>query len=441
MVGSPEFDALLAALTEGTLDAAGRSRLQEILRADAGARRFYLEYCQMHALLRSAHGALQAMETPARRRLRRWIPAAAAVLIAAAAFAYFRTSSGLEGSVSGPAWVLRDGEQRKADGLRVGDRLVTGLEAPAELRLADGTRLQLQAASQIQLDRVDQRPRVLLHEGTLHGEIAKQPPGRPMLFATSFAEASVLGTSFDLATDRSETRLLTRSGRMRFRSGTRSVEVAAGELATADARAMAKWAPLCDWTFAGMTALPPELELLFCPSRILHDAGRTVTAAPDRATFVPAGLVLSGMPGPQREHGLAVARWKGEAGDDLILEADVAGGETWSLGFALSGDSFEGFRVIFAVMEDYPNGIAVDTIHPVNTVVLARDPRRIPHDVDHLLRVEYHGRRIRIWVDRELRIDTVLEHPLPEGRRRSFGLSNFGSPPVIRAFRAWKKVE
>jgi ferric-dicitrate binding protein FerR (iron transport regulator) len=436
MAGSPEFDALLGAMSEGTLDAAGRARLGEILRGDPEARRFYLEYCQMDALLRSAHGVLQSLEAP--RRGRRWILAAAALLlIGLPALWLLPSSSRLESVVTGPAWVIRDGGRRKAETLRLGDRVVTGLDAPAALRFKDGTTLTLQPASQIQME---QAARIVLHEGALRGEIAPQPADRPLVFATPFAEASVIGTRFDLVTDRSETRLETRSGKMRFTSAGRSLDVAAGELATADAQSITRWTPVGNWTFAGMTALPSDLETVFCPSRTLHTEARTVTPSPERVSFSPAGLILSGMHGPDREHGLVVVRSKEEVGDDLILETEVAGGEKWSLGFSVSGDSFEGFRVIFAVM-DYPNGIAVDTIWPVQTVVLARDPRRLSYDADVTLRVEFLGRRIRIWVDRELRIDTVLDHPLPEGRRRRFAISNFGSPPVLRALRVWKKAE
>jgi hypothetical protein len=43
-------------------------------------------------------------------------------------------------------------------------------------------------------------------------------------------------------------------------------------------------------------------------------------------------------------------------------------------------------------------------------------------------------------VDRELRIDTVVGHPLAKDRKRTFALSNFGESPLIRALRVWKAV-
>ena len=181
-----------------------------------------------------------------------------------------------------------------------------------------------------------------------------------------------------------------------------------------------------------MKALPPEMESVFCPSKLLHTPGRTITAEP-LGRFVPGGFHL-GTPG--HEHGLHVWRWREEVGDDVLIEADVAGGQRWSLGFSMSGDSFEGYRIIFAVM-GYPEGISIDTIHPVDCVVLAQDPRPINYDRDHTLRAERRGRRMRVWIDRELRIDTEIAHALPEGRRRTFAISNYGAPPLLRGLRVW----
>lgn len=53
-------------------------------------------------------------------------------------------------------------------------------------------------------------------------------------------------------------------------------------------------------------------------------------------------------------------------------------------------------------------------------------------------RVEKQRQRIRVWVDRELRIDTEVAHPLANDRRRVFAISNFGSPPLIRSLRIWR---
>ena len=120
------------------------------------------------------------------------------------------------------------------------------------------------------------------------------------------------------------------------------------------------------------------------------------------------------------------------------MELEVAAGPKWGLGVGLSGSGFEGYRAFFAAINDYPNGIAIDTIWPQECVVLARDPRPISYDKDHTLRVERRGRRVRVWVDGEVRIDTEINHPLGDQRRRIFSLCNFGSAPTIRTLKVWK---
>ena len=54
----PELEALLGVMAEGQLDGPGAKRLSQILKEHPDARQFYFDYCQMHALLQSAHGPL-----------------------------------------------------------------------------------------------------------------------------------------------------------------------------------------------------------------------------------------------------------------------------------------------------------------------------------------------------------------------------------------------
>jgi ferric-dicitrate binding protein FerR (iron transport regulator) len=437
----PELEALLAAMTEGGLDAAGRARLAAILREHPDARQVYLEYCQMHALLESAHGVLHALEAP-RQKLRGLVAAAAAAAVVIAGILLWRSSTpaSLETAVtpsSASVWVVRDGKRMAlgdAGAMIDGDRLVTGPENRTDVRLKDGTRILLRDLTEARFA----RGRIDLNEGLLRCEAATQAPGHPLVFATRHAEARVLGTIFEMTSSWNETRLETVSGRVRLSAGGRSIEVKGGEIAVADTQGIVRWEPVCAFSFAGMKELPPQLETIFSPSATLHTPDRRIDAAPDRVHLVPGGLVL-GPALPPKEHGLVVTRWTEDAGDDLLMEAEVAGGERWSLGFSLSGDSFEGYRVIFAVF-GYPNGISIDTIHPVECIVLASDPRTISYEKDHTLRVERRDGRMRVWIDRELRLDTQIDHKLPDGRKRTFALSNFGAPPVIRSLRVWKAI-
>lgn len=56
----PEFAKLLGRLADDSLDSEGIAQLGEMLEADAALRKYFVEYCQMHALLRSEHGLLSA---------------------------------------------------------------------------------------------------------------------------------------------------------------------------------------------------------------------------------------------------------------------------------------------------------------------------------------------------------------------------------------------
>ena len=433
----PELEALLGAMTEGRLDADGKRRLAAILRDHPDARQFYLDYCQMHALLQSAHGVLQglALPSPSRRRRLTWGAAAAAVLLLSGGVILVREKSRLDvdvASVRGAAWVVRGGSRAplsESREMREGDRIVTGPESRTEVRTRDGSAIALLEKTDLVLG-----SRFELREGAIRCDIAKQP--RTLVFATPHAEATILGTSFDLSVGWNETRLHTLSGRVRFSSEGQSVEVGPGERATAAAGRLVRWTPVCSLDFTKMKDLPPQMETGFCPSDIHLTPQRKVVSAPERVLLTEAGLTFGKPPGAP--HGLAEARWKEEVGEDLIVEAEVAAGEKWGLGISVSGNSFEGYRVFYAAIAGYPNGVAIDTIQPGEHLVFARDTRAIAFDKDHTLRVERRGARIRAWVDGQVWIDTEVTHPLPADRKRTFALCNFGAYPVVRSLRVWK---
>ena len=257
------------------------------------------------------------------------------------------------------------------------------------------------------------------------------------MFQTPHAELTVLGTTFELTATPVESRVRVLRGRVRWTAGGRSVEVAAGEVSTADAQGPQAWEPVCDLDFSTLKTMPPQLETVFCDAESLHTAERKIVPAPNNAILEQGGLRLDDRHVTAPVHGLVVTRWTEAIGGDVVLEADVSAGKQWSLGVAVDGDSFQGYRIIF-IAPDYPNGISVDSIYPVESTLLAQDPRPIPPEQDHTLRVEKRGSQLRVWVDRELRIDTELAYPLAPDRQRTFALSNFGFAPQIRSLRVWK---
>jgi len=436
----PELEELLGAMSEDQLDAAGTKRLSQILREHPDARQFYLDYCQMHALLESAHGVLQALENPAvgRRRFLVWSAAAAAVLVVAGAFLFTKGPTPIDASVAsvqGSAWVVRDDRKVPVADIRemrAGDRILTTPEARAELRYRDGSQIVVMEKSEVRL-RDDGRARMELREGTVRCEVSPQPAGRPFIVSTPQADAIVVGTSFDLTSGGEETRLQTRSGRVRLSSEAGSVEVGPGEKGSATAAGVVRWVPVYDLDFTRMTEIPASLETTFCESATHLTPNRKVERVTDRLRFGKDGVRFD-----QTRHGLVVLEAKEPVGEDVILEADVAGGAQWSLQLSVSGNAFEGYRLVFAAIDEYPNGIAVDTISAKELMVLARDPRPISYDKDHTLRVERRGSRIRAWIDGQIRIDTEVTQPLPENRRRTFSMANFGASASVRALRVWK---
>jgi ferric-dicitrate binding protein FerR (iron transport regulator) len=443
------METLIGAMTETGLDAAGRRRLAQLVKDDPAARRLYLDHCQMHALLQSAHGVLQALAEPAGGRRRRavWISAAAAAVLLLAAGAALTLRRGGErpldasvASAQGKAWVLRGGDRTPAQDVRDlqdGDGVRTGPDGRADVRFGSGASVRLLADTEARFARTGGAPRTDLKAGALRCDVPPQSAGAPFVVATPHAEAAVLGTAFELLATRDETRLRTIRGRVRFTAGGRSVEVADGGLSSADAQGLLAWEPVCDLDFTVMKALPPRLETVYCDSDSLHTPDRRIRNAPKNVILAGGGLQFVAAEGMAPGQGLVVSRWTEEIGEDVIVEASVSGGDPWTLGLAVSGDSFQGYRVIFAVPK-YPGGIGVDSIHPVDATLLAMDPRPIPYDRDHILRVEKRGPRIRVWLDRELRIDTEVTYPLAKDRRKTFAISNFGGSPIVRSLRVWK---
>jgi ferric-dicitrate binding protein FerR (iron transport regulator) len=101
----------------------------------------------------------------------------------------------------------------------------TGPASLAVVRLADGTRIDLEGDTQIGFaEKID------LVKGAVTADVAKQPAGRAVIFTTPHAEARILGTRLRLSIDAEGTRLDVREGRVRFtrtRDGA-STDVAGG---------------------------------------------------------------------------------------------------------------------------------------------------------------------------------------------------------------------
>lgn len=442
-----EMERLLTAMTEGTLDAGGRRRLGKLIRDDDAARRLYLDYCQMHAMLKSAHGELTAV-APERSRKRwfAWIVsgvAAALVLATSLVWVWYRDNRAASVvAIRGEVSLVSGGNAQPAKvgmALGPGQGIHTGTDGGADLQLADGSTIQLSSSTRMRLQSAAEGHAIELKAGGMACDVRPQPRGKPLVLVAPHAEVTVLGTAFELTAAPVATSVQVTRGRVRVAGAGGTIELTDGQRATADAQGIRQWAAVCSIDFRGMQSPPPQFQTVFCDTQSLHAARRNIVSAPNGIQCEPGGLRFVDPRPVFGEHGLIVSRWAEEIGGDVTIEAEVSAGEKWSLGLAVDGDSFEGYRIIFAVPE-YPNGITIDSFHPSGQTLLAQDPRPIPFERDHTLRVEKLGQRIRVWVDREIRIDTELSHPLAKDRRRTVAISNFGASPLIRSLRVWQAM-
>ncbi len=124
-------------------------------------------------------------------------------------------------------------------GLVPGQEIQTGGRSSyAVIKISDGTRITLAADTTFKLTS-DLKPGAgrsfLLSRGSLRADVAKQPAGVPLIFATPTAQARVLGTDLALLAGADATRLEVRSGKVRLVRNDDGVaaDVAAGQVAVA----------------------------------------------------------------------------------------------------------------------------------------------------------------------------------------------------------------
>jgi len=131
-----------------------------------------------------------------------------------------------------------DGKPAKAgQDLVAENALATGpTKGRAGVTLADGTRFTLEADGAVpSIVKGPKGVRVTLTQGTLGADVAKQAPDQPLTIVTPHGEARVLGTVFRLIVDQASTRLEVREGKVRLTREAKSVDVSAGQVATAGA--------------------------------------------------------------------------------------------------------------------------------------------------------------------------------------------------------------
>jgi hypothetical protein len=270
---SPEQVELVEQYLEDTIEAAGASRLVELL-GDPAFRTEFAEMLRMNGLLRAGIGPDAACERlaeivsigiPSRARAldsavmeqirerglrpdrrRRWarvaVIAAAGWAVALGLWIAFREPP-VARIVAASAEVDVEREARKTAGvpgfaLRTGDTLNVPLNGWARVQYEDATTLQIGPDTRLTIEGeglpLDPK-RVYVKRGVVSAEVSPQPTERPMMLLTPHAITKVIGTTFTLTVGGDSTRILVRSGRVGVvkAQGDGAVEVAGGQAATA----------------------------------------------------------------------------------------------------------------------------------------------------------------------------------------------------------------
>jgi ferric-dicitrate binding protein FerR (iron transport regulator) len=234
---SPEEEAALARRLRTDDDA-----VRELL---AAARRDVALHATLAALAQT--GADPARTPPRRRIVRPLLATAAALLVVAAAAWLLRgrppapTSAVLE-RVQGDVVVLARGARVPArPGLALEpDHAIQSVAGSGRAVFAypDGTRIEIGDGTSVRFAAgAAGGKRLFVTRGSLDATVARQPAGRPFVFSTPQAEATVAGTRLALAVTPATTRLAVQEGVVRLTRGDSgaSVDVTAGGAAVAGA--------------------------------------------------------------------------------------------------------------------------------------------------------------------------------------------------------------
>lgn len=285
-------------------------------------------------------------------------------------------------------WAKEQTRPKKGDVLEYGREFYATGRGTALLRYDDGTTVLVKTGVQAR-DLSGSAGRhfdVLL--GEIESDIQRQPAGQPMLFSTPHGKATILGTRIRLSVSKDPaagTTLNVDEGLVRFqRNDGRSVEVAAGQMATASAV----------HELRTRIAFPKEFMVRFGPSDVpnvpgvLLDSGEAHT--PARAYGWDATRDGQTLPNAKQPDGSPVltgrrAEWKLDPRmplkrDDPKSSVVVAGwgehAERWKI--ELPNGRYEvTVGVGDSTFEQGPHVVAVEGVLIVNHVLTK--PGKLPH--------------------------------------------------------------
>ena len=223
------LEHLLSKLVDETIEADELQSLEQMLDGNPEAQSQYLRYLDLHSELLQNGGEIPQAADPITPKKSGWLPvaltAAAGIAIAGFIFISFGEKSGKPiveiVDSGGPAeWEGWNSESKinpqAGVELPAGTIETFAAESWIELAFPDGTSASLTGPSVLNVAVVDGRKILRLKKGNLSVDAAKQPVGRAMKIHTPSAEAEVVGTRFNLATNAFSTQLTVNEGKVRM---------------------------------------------------------------------------------------------------------------------------------------------------------------------------------------------------------------------------------
>lgn len=140
---------------------------------------------------------------------------------------------------AGRVFVLSGGERMavaEGRGILGGHGLeTTGPASRAGIRFTDGTQVELRGDTLVREVKIEGGKHLVVVRGEVRAKVGKQPLGKPMVFETPHAEATVLGTTLRIRVDAGSTRLEVTKGKVRLKrkSDGKTVLVMSGHHAVA----------------------------------------------------------------------------------------------------------------------------------------------------------------------------------------------------------------
>lgn len=214
-----DFDRLLAAHLDDTLDADETVRFHQRLRTDAPARRLLLAAStQASALSRlGLEEATIPRPVPVSASPRGWwLSLATAAALLAVILAWWSSSSVSEVRVAGGRIERAGVAQPTGTPLRVGDRLVSGTAATVLSWPDEDTRFDLMAGSSLHVEELGVRKVVRLEQGGLEATVASQPADGGLTIVTPHGRVEVVGTRFAVQVQEHGSRVAVTHGRVRL---------------------------------------------------------------------------------------------------------------------------------------------------------------------------------------------------------------------------------